>query len=205
MADAANFVLGVDLDGVVADFYEGLRPIAAEWQGVTADQLTPQVSYGLPEWGFTTPKQYEDLHRFAVVQKRLFLSLRPIPDAPAALRRLNRLGIRIRLITHRLFIKHLHEESIQQTVTWLDHYGIPYWDLCFMANKGAVGANVYIEDTPRNITELRALGPTTIVFTNSTNSKVAPPRADTWADVERLVGEQLAAWVGAGGKPVGGP
>ena len=26
-----NFVFGVDLDGVVANFIEGLRPIAAEW------------------------------------------------------------------------------------------------------------------------------------------------------------------------------
>ena len=29
-----SFVFGVDLDGVVADFYGGLRPIAAEWLGV---------------------------------------------------------------------------------------------------------------------------------------------------------------------------
>src|SRR3972149_4848100 len=27
------FVFGVDLDGVVADFYAGLRPVAAEWVG----------------------------------------------------------------------------------------------------------------------------------------------------------------------------
>jgi len=33
-----QFVLGVDLDGVVADFIGGLRPIAAEWLGV-GDQL----------------------------------------------------------------------------------------------------------------------------------------------------------------------
>jgi hypothetical protein len=35
MGDSADrFVLGVDLDGVVCDFYGGLRPIAAEWLGV---------------------------------------------------------------------------------------------------------------------------------------------------------------------------
>ena len=44
---ARQFVLGVDLDGVVADFYAGLRPIAAEWLGVAADTLPLEVSYGL--------------------------------------------------------------------------------------------------------------------------------------------------------------
>ena len=34
-----SFVFGVDLDGVVADFYGGLRPIAAEWLGVALESL----------------------------------------------------------------------------------------------------------------------------------------------------------------------
>jgi hypothetical protein len=32
-----KFVLAVDLDGVCADFYTGLRPIAAEWLGDVDD------------------------------------------------------------------------------------------------------------------------------------------------------------------------
>ena len=32
--DELRFVLGVDLDGVCADFIGGLRPIAAEWLDV---------------------------------------------------------------------------------------------------------------------------------------------------------------------------
>ena len=35
----AKFVLGVDLDGVVADFYTGLRVIAAEWLDVPIETL----------------------------------------------------------------------------------------------------------------------------------------------------------------------
>jgi hypothetical protein len=49
-----RFVLGVDLDGVVADFYRGLRPIAAEWLGVNVSQLTEDVSYGLPQWNLSS-------------------------------------------------------------------------------------------------------------------------------------------------------
>ena len=29
--------------------------------------------------------------------------------------------------------------AVEQTVAWLDHHGIPYWDLCFMKDKAAVG------------------------------------------------------------------
>jgi hypothetical protein len=33
------FILGVGLDGVCADFYVGIRPIAAEWLGVEETSL----------------------------------------------------------------------------------------------------------------------------------------------------------------------
>jgi hypothetical protein len=48
----------VDLDGVVADFYGALRPIAAEWRGVKIEELTPDVSYGLKEWGIESAEEY---------------------------------------------------------------------------------------------------------------------------------------------------
>lgn len=193
MGEESTFVLGVDLDGVCADFYAGLRIVAAEWLDVSLDQLPTEVSYGLPEWKID-PKQYEDLHRFAVLHRDLFLKLEPVQGAPATLRRLSNLGIRIRLITHRLFVKYIHEVSIRQTVEWLDHHDVRYWDLCFMADKGAVGADLYIEDTPANVLELRALGHPTIVFTNSTNRHIDSPRADNWTEVERLVREEFQRW-----------
>jgi 5'(3')-deoxyribonucleotidase len=115
-------------------------------------------------------------------------------DAPAVLRKLSTRGIRIRIITHRLFLKYSHKTSITQTVDWLDSYDIPYWDLCFMADKGAVGAHVYIDDAPSNVERLRAQGCRTIVFTNSTNRTLPGPRADNWLEVERLVLEALEEW-----------
>ena len=107
-----KFVLGVDLDGVVADFYNHLRPIAAEWLGVPVDVLTPDVTYGLKEWGFSPekPDKYETFHRYAVTQKHLFRRVKPIDGAAPTLRRLDDRGdIRIRIITHRLYAKYLHQ------------------------------------------------------------------------------------------------
>ena len=189
-----QFVLGVDLDGVVADFYSGLRPIAAEWRGVPVDSLPLEISYGLSEWGLDEVGGYEDLHRFAVTQRALFRTLQPIAGAPAALRRISQSEVRIRIITHRLYIKHFHEEAVTQTTAWLEHHGIPYWDLCFMKDKAAVGADLYIEDSPENVEALRADGHETIVFSNSTNRHIAAPQAASWSEVERLVREHHQRW-----------
>jgi len=189
------FVFGVDLDGVVADFYGGLRPIAAEWLGVAVDSLPERVSWGLVEWGIDqAPGGYERLHRFAVTQRELFLRMPPMPGAPQALRRLSVAGVRIRIITHRLFIKYFHQVAVSQTIQWLDQHDIPYWDLCFMKEKAAVGADLYVEDSPENLERLRAEGAKTIVFTNSTNEHLSGPRANTWNDVVELVLAEKRAW-----------
>ena len=203
-----RFVLGVDLDGVCADFYGGLRPIAAEWLGVPTDILPANVSHGLTEWGIDrAPGGYEALHRFAVTQRNLFRELQPLDRAPVTLRSLSGHDVRIRIITNRLFIKHFHKEAVQQTIEWLDHYDIPYWDLCFMRDKAAVGADLYLEDAPENIEQLRTDGHPTIVFSNSTNLHLDGPRAASWEDVESLVLKELGAWSQAqqgGGKQLSG-
>ncbi|MEO8185326.1 MAG: 5'-nucleotidase [Deltaproteobacteria bacterium] len=194
-----SFVFGVDLDGVVANFLLGLRPIAAEWLGVRESELTGDVSYGLAEWhlermGKDPEDGYERLHRFAITQRNLFRDLPPLEDAPATLRRISALGVRIRIITHRLYIRNFHRLALTQTIDWLDHHGIPYWDLCFMKEKAAVGADLYIEDSPGNIQALRAAGCEVICFGNSTNLDVAAPRVTSWQQVEALLRKRLVRW-----------
>ena len=120
------FVLGVDLDGTCADFYAGLRPIAAEWLGVPEQSLGHEFSWDLPEWGVAqAPGGYPKLHQFAVLQRDLFRVLKPMPGAPQVLRRLSDMGVRIRIITHRLLIKNFHRVAVQQTVDGLDGHDIP--------------------------------------------------------------------------------
>jgi hypothetical protein len=83
-SSAAKFVLGVDLDGVCADFYGAMREVAAEWLGVDKSELTPHPTYGLGEWNLEPMGGYEALHRFAVTQRELFARVPPIPGAAAA-------------------------------------------------------------------------------------------------------------------------
>lgn len=185
--DGKAIVLGVDLDGVCADFYARMREIAAEWFERPLEELTPDVSYGLPEWGIAHPEQYQSLHRFAVTERDLFGTVGMIPGARKVLRRLSGEKYHIRIITHRLFIHYFHAMAVQQTIEWLDHNGIPYSDLCFMKEKDQVGADIYIEDGPSNVESLRKRGFYTICFANSTNKHVADPRANNWHEVYELV------------------
>ncbi|MDR1444451.1 MAG: 5'-nucleotidase [Treponema sp.] len=190
-----NFIIGVDLDGVVGDFYGAMRKIAAEWLGRPVESLTADVGFGLDEWGIAEYGGYDRLHRFAVTQRNLFLDMEPVRDAPAVLRKLSARGIWIRIITNRLFLKYSHRTSVTQTVDWLDKYDIPYWDLCFMSDKDAVGAHVYLDDAPHNIDRLRRQGCRTIVFSNSTNRALPGPRADTWQQAEHLIMEAREEWM----------
>jgi len=82
----------------------------------------------------------------------------------------------------------------EATVRWLEQHGIPYWDLCFMKDKAAVGADLYVEDSPENVAALRADGHETIVFRNSTNRALPGPSAASWSEVEELVSEHHERW-----------
>ncbi|MDR1106410.1 MAG: 5'-nucleotidase [Treponema sp.] len=192
--DESSFILGVDLDGVVGNFYGAMRRIAAEWLNKPVDSLTEEVGYGLEEWNIAEFGGYDRLHRFAVTQRHIFRDMEPVTNASAVLRKLSSRGIRIRIITHRLFLKYSHRTTITQTVDWLDNYDIPYWDICFMADKGAVGAHVYIDDAPANVIKLREQGCRTIVFTNSTNRMLPGPRAGSWLEAEKLVMNSMEEW-----------
>jgi 5'(3')-deoxyribonucleotidase len=191
----SEFIFGVDLDGVCADFYEGVRPIAAEWLGVAEHTLTREVSYGFPEWKFhEAPGGYADFHKFAVTQRGLFQKLTPMSGCPQALRRLSKAGVRIRVITHRLYIKYFHKQAVSQTIEWLDHHGIPYWDLCFLQRKTDVGANIYIEDSAPNVEQYRAAGREVIIYTNATNRTLDGLRVHGWAEVVPLVLQRYERW-----------
>ncbi len=185
-----SFVLGVDLDGVVADYYSRLREIAAEWFDRPLDEL-PVDPKDISEWGIDSQEEYERIHYFAVTERQLFATMQPIDSAPRTLRMLSNDGVRIRIVTHRIMTRRIHEPSIVQTVKWLDNYGIPYWDICFLGEKSAVDADCFVDDTPEQINRLVENGKRVIVYTNFTNTQIEENdlirRANNWKEVKELV------------------
>jgi 5'(3')-deoxyribonucleotidase len=193
--ESDNFVLGVDLDDVCANFVAGLRPIAAEWLCVSEDQLTESPSRNYPEWGLDAAGGFDALYRYAVTRRDLLKELPPMDGASLALRHLwAQEGIRIRIITYRLYFEFFHAMAVSQTIEWLDQHDFPYWDLCFMKDKAAVGADLYIEDSVSNVKALRKANKKVIVFATSQNGELGSDRAKDWTEVEDRVRAELATW-----------
>ena len=192
-----SFVLGVDLDGVCADHTLGFRRIVAERLGVTEDSLPLERSWDFGEWGFE-PGDFEDHHHHAVDQ-RMFRNLDAIEGAAESLWRLSDAGIWIRIITHRLSVNWGHQAAVVDTVEWLDDARIPYRDLCFLGAKPQVEADLYVDDSPHKIAELRKAGNEVIVFDQPYNRDQRDPRASSWAEVEEIVMERFAERQGVHG------
>ena len=185
---AGEFVLGVDLDGVCADYTSAFRSVAAlEW-GVPEESLTTEVSWDFVEWGLTR-ERFLDLHRACVQEHRMFRDMPAIEGASDALWRLSDAGVWVRVITHRLVTNWGHATIVSDTVEWLDLRRIPYRDLCFLGRKPQVQAHAYVEDAPHNIEALRADGNVVVVFDQPYNRDLDGPRARTWGEVEELVAE----------------
>jgi len=190
VAATDGFILGVDLDGVCADYTAALRDVVAADRGVDPSALPLERSWDFHEWGLTGP-DFERLHQSAVLEHRVFRTMPPIAGAAEVLWRLSDAGVWIRIITHRLYVNWGHATAVADTVEWLDQANIPYRDLCFLGAKPQVEADCYVEDAPHNVVALRETGAHVIVYEQPYNRDVDGPRAADWAEVENLVGERV--------------
>jgi 5'(3')-deoxyribonucleotidase len=181
-----EFVLGVDLDGVCGDHATAFREVVALERGVDPLTLPAQETWNFHEWGLTD-ESFDELHRRAILEHRMFRSMPAVDGVADALWRLSDAGVWIRLITHRLYTNWGHAVAVADTVAWLDDVGIPYRDLCFLGQKPEVEADAYVDDAPHNVLELRRAGNPVIVFDQPYNRDLDGMRAETWPEVEVLV------------------
>lgn len=191
-----QFILGVDLDGVVADHTYRFREILAEIRGVAPDTYPLERTWDFTEWDLE-PGEYAHYHRIAVMEHDMFRTMPMIEGAADALWRLSDAGVWIRIITHRLYVHWGHEKAVGDTAAWLDANKIPYRDLCFLGAKPQADAHAYIDDAPHNVEELRSFDNTVIVFDQPYNRDLDGLRARDWDDVERIVGDLATEHVGS--------
>ena len=194
-----DFVLGLDLDGVVGDYEAAFRASVARQKGVPASTIPRQESwsYAGSSWPIATHEEYIDLHRTAVMQDRIFRDMPLIGGASDGLWRLSDAGVWVRVITSRLIFNSGHARVVADTVEFLDQgvsgpatpgrKAIPYRDICFIGEKASVGCDLYVDDAPHNIAALRAEGAEVICFSQPYNLHVEGPRADNWVELVSMV------------------
>jgi 5'-nucleotidase len=189
------FVLCVDLDGVVADYTAAFRRVVATETESSPSNLRDPRSWNFADcgWGIRDSDHFLALHSAAVVDYRIFSTMPEIPGASDMLWALSDADVHIRIVTHRL-VKHWnHDVVVADTVSWLQRPRfdgrprIPFRDLCFIGDKAEVGGDLYLDDAPHNIANLRVAGITAAVFSAPYNKTVEGLRVDSWADVPTLV------------------
>jgi 5'-nucleotidase len=194
------FVIGVDLDGVCADYTGAFAHVVAADAGIGVEDLPEQTHWEFHQsgWPVRDRDHFSELHKTAVLEHRLFATMPAIADASDTLWRLSDAGAYIRIITHRLVVNWGHNVAVSDTVAWLQQPRpdgrplIPYRDVCFCANKADVGADLYIDDAPHNVIALRQHRAEAICFDAPYNRHVPGLRAMNWADVERIVMDRLS-------------
>lgn len=191
----SEFVLGLDLDGVTGDYVEEFRLRTSRATGYPIHDLGEPSSWSFAEsWEpVRDADHYLDLH-IEGVRDGMFRSMPVMDGAVESLWRLSDADVHIRVITHRFISKGLHHTTASDTVAWLDRHNIPYRDLCFVSRKAQVDADIYIDDAPHNVENLRNAGKDVIIFDAPYNRAIPGKRARSWAEASALVLEAKAEW-----------
>ena len=85
---------------------------------------------------------------------------------------LSEMGVRIRVLTARLFMPGLHETTLRDTVKALEGVGcgpggsdrtpVPYWALCVESAKHEVAGTALLDDSPGQLERVRDRAPATL-------------------------------------------
>ena len=182
--------LGIDLDGVVADFNGGwITRYNAEF-GTDIPMDAVQSWGGMV--GLTHFAGMSEFWRWAKGDGSgsLFRHLETYPDAVPALRKLARSGHEIVIITTK------PQFAIHDTYAWLAEHRIPTREVHITSHKWRVVCDVYLEDAPHNLRRLHAERPEAAVvrFVRPWNAPLDGVRDVTdWQGFLELVFELTSA------------
>ena len=180
--------LGIDLDGVVADFNAGWIRIHREEFG---SELQPEE---VTTWdglhvlaGFADMAAFWDWAQATEYRPSIFRHFDPYPDAVDTLRALDASGHEIVIITAK------PRWAVTDTLRWLADHELPTTEIHIQSAKYRVDCDVYLDDSPFVVPELVEHRPAATVcrFVRPWNDPVAGAvDVVTWQDFHALVTER---------------
>lgn len=159
--------LGIDLDGVVADFNSGWierynRDFGTD---LSVDQI---VEWDAPTHltHFTGMDDFWSWAKTCGEGRSLFRPLRPYAGALESLRRLRRLGHKIVILTTK------PDFAVHDTYAWLSEHEVPTTEVHILDDKTTVDCDIYLDDADHNLEALSTHRPesTTCRFVRPWNS-----------------------------------
>ena len=176
--------IGIDVDGVIADFYTGYETLTIETAGIDLFgarryPLEEPPTWNWPEfYGYTAETMREVWNRIKN-SRDFWYRLGALADVEAA-RRLFQTGADVYFITARPGLK-----AKRQTEAWLALYGMPGATVLLSERKmlccRALDLDVYIDDKSENIENIDAVTPDTYGYLISR-------RYNAYAEVRYRVG-----------------
>jgi 5'(3')-deoxyribonucleotidase len=134
--------LGIDLDGVVANFTKG-------WMAFYNEQFdTELVEADSKNWGdLVNLTHFRDIDEFWAWSSDLdgrsvFWHLEPFPGAVEALRDLSEVGHAIVIVTTKPTF------AVDDTHEWINRHDIPTEEIHILEDKWLVDCDVYLDDGP---------------------------------------------------------
>jgi 5'(3')-deoxyribonucleotidase len=177
--------LGIDLDGVIADFNAGWIRIHREEFG---SDLHPEM---VTTWdglhalaGFADMTAFWDWARGTGHRPSIFRHFDPYPDALDTLRGLDGAGHEIVIITAK------PRWAVTDTLRWLADHDVPTTEIHIKSAKYRVECDVYLDDSPLVVPELVERRPEATVcrFVRPWNEPVAGAcDVDSWEAFRRVV------------------
>lgn len=185
--------IGLDVDGVLADYMGGIAAVGRSMGLLMDGADRGPTQYGLVEPGWFPDEQAasEAMRTLRDVHGLDTLDLLDA-DAPAAVRRLRDAGHVVSIVTARAastrwskgFVDHSPRE---RTVEWLARHGFETDAVRFERSKALVGCDVYLDDAPHNIAELRDAGLHAVAYDATYNRHVDGLRVRTVSEFAEMV------------------
>ena len=190
--DAHTLRLGIDLDGVVADFTLGWmtrynREFAAE---LTPDQAN---SWNVPV-SLTHFADMGEFWRWARQGERSIFG--ELPLYAGAIPALQKLAVDHRIVV----VSSKFDWAIPDTLAWLSEHRFPSREIHFVWDKTSVDCDVYLEDAPHNLQALAAAHPDRTIcrYVRAWNDPVEGAiDVHDWDEFTEVVGQRAAELAGA--------
>jgi 5'(3')-deoxyribonucleotidase len=191
--------LGIDLDGVVADFNAGWIRLHRDEFG---SDLRPEM---VTTWdglhrlgGFADMGEFWRWARGNDDRPSIFRHLDPYPDALGTLRALRRAGHDIVIITTK------PSWAVHDTFRWLADHEMPTTEVHITDDKHTVDCDVYLDDSPWVVPSLVRHRPDRLVcrFVRPWNEPVAGAfDVESWLEFSAIVTERSSKQVHGGARP----
>lgn len=174
--------IGVDNDGVMYEFHEAARVVVANHRGIDPGELTTAKvwDFMVEQWGMDH-KTFWKIWFADNEDGGGWLRLPPVPGTVEGLKKLQKAGHTIHIITSR-------KGGEINTVKWLQKYNVPHDSLHIARDKSRVLVDVMVDDWEGNWRELTALGRRVLVWDQPWNAHLTEAeRVFSWDDVLKAV------------------